>query len=55
MNRETVTTTLRWVGDWPWYLGLTAATVLALAAWLLYRREAGSMASSSTTSWISLA
>ena len=43
MNRETVTTTLRWVGDWPWYVGLIAATVLAITAWLLYRREAGSM------------
>ena len=43
MNRETVTTTLRWLGDWPWYVGLTAALVLALAAWLLYRREAGAM------------
>lgn len=43
MNRETVTTTLRWLGDWPWYIGLTAASVLALVAWLLYRREAGAM------------
>ena len=43
MKRETVTTTLRWLGDWPWYIGLTAASVLALVAWLLYRREAGGM------------
>jgi len=43
MKRETVTTTLRWLGDWPWYVGLTAALVLALAAWLLYRRETGAM------------
>jgi hypothetical protein len=43
MKHETVTTTLRWLGDWPWYVGLTAALVLAFAAWLLYRREAGAM------------
>ena len=43
MKRETVTTTLRWLGDWPWYTGLTAALILALAAWLLYRREVGAM------------
>jgi hypothetical protein len=43
MNRETVTTTLHWLGDWPWYVGLTAALALALAAWLLYRREAAAM------------
>lgn len=43
MNQETVTHSLRWAGAWPWYAGLTAALVLALAAWLLYRREAGGM------------
>ena len=43
MKRETVTTTLRLVGDWPWYVGITAAIVLALTAWFLYRREAGGM------------
>jgi hypothetical protein len=43
MNRETVTTTLHWLGDWPWYVGLTAALALAFTAWLLYRREAGAM------------
>jgi hypothetical protein len=34
-----VTTTLRWTGDWPWWLGLTAGLVLAVIAWLLYRRD----------------
>ena len=43
MNHETVTTSLRWLGDWPWQAGLTAATALALAAWLLYRRDVGGM------------
>ena len=36
---ERVQTTLRWVGDWPWWLGLGAGLALAIAAWLLYRRE----------------
>ena len=40
---ETVTTTLRWIGDWPWFVGVTAATVLAIIAWLLYRKDTGSM------------
>ena len=43
MKSEKVTTTLLWVGDYPWYVGLTAASVLALIAWGLYRREAGGM------------
>ena len=43
MKHESVTTTLRWLGDWPWYAGLTAALALAFAAWWLYRREAGGM------------
>ncbi len=43
MNSEKVTTTLRWIGDWPWYVGLTAAAVLAITAWLLYRRDTGGM------------
>ncbi len=36
---ERVETTLRFVGDWPAWLGLTAALILAGAAWLLYRRD----------------
>ena len=43
MKHETVTHSLRWAGSWPWYVGLTAALALALAAWLLYRREIGGM------------
>ncbi|MCX6878172.1 MAG: hypothetical protein NTW21_30830 [Verrucomicrobia bacterium] len=43
MKPESVTHSLRWAGDWPWYAGLTAAALLALAAWLLYRREVGGM------------
>ena len=40
---ERVETTLRWVGDWPWWLGVPAALVLGLAAWLLYRRDLRAM------------
>ena len=43
MKSETVTTTLRWIGDWPWQVGVVAAAVLALAAWVLYRRDTGGM------------
>ncbi len=39
MNSERVETTLRFVGGWPWWLGLLVAVVLGAAAWLLYRRE----------------
>jgi hypothetical protein len=42
MNREQVTTTLHWTGDWPWYVGLGLAAVLALTAFILYRRDARS-------------
>ena len=37
---EKVQTTLRFVGDWPWWAGCGAALVLGSAAWLLYRRDA---------------
>lgn len=37
--KEEVTTTLRWMGDWPWYLGIGAALALAIAAAVLYRRD----------------
>lgn len=43
MKSETVTTTLRWIGDWPWFVGLTIAIVLAITAWVLYRRDTGGM------------
>ena len=36
---ERVQTTLRFVGDWPWWAGCSAALVLGTAAWLLYRRD----------------
>ena len=39
MNHEPVTTTLRWVGDWPWMVGVGAAAVLGIAAIVLYRRD----------------
>ena len=37
---EHIQTTLRFVGDWPWWAGGGAALVLGSAAWLLYRRDA---------------
>ena len=40
MTSERVQTSLRFVGDWPWWLGCGAALVLGLTAWLLYRRDA---------------
>jgi len=40
---EKVETTLRWVGDWPWWIGVPAALVLGITAWLLYRRDVGTM------------
>jgi hypothetical protein len=40
MNRENVTTTLHWTGDWPWYVSLAVAGALALVAFILYRRDA---------------
>ncbi len=39
MNRDHVTTTLRWTGDWPWFAGLGVALLLAAIAWMLYRRD----------------
>ncbi len=36
---ERVQTTLRFTGDWPGWLGVSAAVVLAAAAWLLYHRD----------------
>jgi hypothetical protein len=39
VTRESVTTSLRWVGDWPWWAGVSAAVVLGLLAVALYRRD----------------
>ena len=40
---ERIETSMRWVGDWPWWLGVPAALVLGLIAWLLYVRDVGPM------------
>lgn len=40
---ERVETTLRWVGDWPWWAGIAGALALGVIAWLLYRRDVGTM------------
>jgi hypothetical protein len=39
---ERVETTLRFVGDWPWWAGVGLALVAGGAAWWLYRRETAS-------------
>ena len=39
MTTEEVQTTIRFVGDWPWWWGCTAALLLGAAAWLFYWRE----------------
>ncbi len=39
MSPESVQSSLRFVGDWPWWVGLGAALALGAASWLLYRRE----------------
>nr|MDQ3624855.1 VWA domain-containing protein [Verrucomicrobiota bacterium] len=43
MNREEVHTTLRFVGDWPWWAGAGLAALLGVAAWWLYYREVGGL------------
>jgi hypothetical protein len=37
---ERVQTTLRFVGDWPWWAGCGAALLLGGVSWFLYRRDA---------------
>lgn len=37
--REQVSTSLRWTGDWPWWMSLGLGLALATTAWLLYRRD----------------
>ncbi|EDY21450.1 hypothetical protein CfE428DRAFT_0695 [Chthoniobacter flavus Ellin428] len=39
MSPEHVQTSLRFVGDWPWYVAFGIAILLGAAAWFLYRRE----------------
>ena len=39
MNPERIQTTLRFVGDWPWWASLALALVLGAAAWIFYVRE----------------
>lgn len=44
MTNEQVQTTLRFVGDWPWWAGVGGAALLGVAAWALYRRDVGRVA-----------
>ncbi|HZJ15439.1 MAG TPA: FixH family protein [Chthoniobacteraceae bacterium] len=37
---ERVQTTLRFIGDWPWWAGCGAALLLGGVSWFLYRRDA---------------
>jgi len=39
MTPEHVQTSLRFVGDWPWYVAFGVALLLAGAAWYLYQKE----------------
>ncbi len=39
MNPEHVQTSLRFVGDWPWYVSFGLALLLGAVAWFLYHRE----------------
>ncbi|MEP6669195.1 MAG: VWA domain-containing protein [Chthoniobacter sp.] len=39
MNPAHVQTSLRFVGDWPWYVAFGLALLLGAAAWYLYHRE----------------
>lgn len=43
MSNQT-STTLRFVGDWPWWAGISAAILLAGLSWVLYRRDVRSLA-----------
>jgi hypothetical protein len=40
---ERIETTLRWTGDWPWWIGLPAAALLGTAAFVFYRRDVQSL------------
>jgi hypothetical protein len=39
MSAERVETSLRFLGDWPWWAGVGLALALGVAAWIMYRRE----------------
>ncbi len=39
MTTERIETSLRFVGDWPWWVGVGLAVVLGGVAWVFYRRE----------------
>lgn len=39
MNPERVETSLRFLGDWPWWAGASVALLLGGGAWMLYRRD----------------
>ncbi len=41
MMTERVQTSLRFVGDWPWWVGVGSALALGVVAWVFYRRETG--------------
>src|SRR3954469_13740000 len=38
-----VTTSFRFAGDWPWWVGISAAVLLAAGVWPLYLRETHSL------------
>src|SRR4051812_34249427 len=40
---EQIETTLRWVGDWPWWIGVPAAALLGIAGFAFYRRDVQAM------------
>src|SRR6266540_6867459 len=44
MTDEKVTTTLRFVGDWPWWLGMAGALLLGASAFIFYRRDVRTLA-----------
>lgn len=41
---ERVETTLRWVGDLPWWVGVPLAAIVAIAGFVVYRRDVHGMA-----------
>ena len=41
---ERLETTMRWTGDWPWWIGVPASLLLGAAAFVFYRRDVQSLA-----------